>query len=406
MDKKILKASGIVGIGTIISQILGFLFFTILARYYSQSDYGFINYTISVAALAATIVTAGYPSSLVRFIAKHKGKQEVVNEYFSSIITINAGLLFLVIIGVIVIYGFDIGILSIVIGYSVVYIYLGMIRGFIHYTKIALFNILRNLLKIVALIILSYILYIKSPISIILLYAFGGWIVILILELLYPTKIRYSTNFISRKKIIECTKFSIPIMISTYAYSLLTYSPIIALKYFVNDYSIIGIFATAMTLTMVFGFIPLALITITMPTISTIENKKMRIKYTTQSLWIVIISGFFIFACIYVFGENILEFFFTEKYIQSYPILLILSIGAIFSGIRTVFSSLWEGSGTPIISSYDIIVASIICIAMSYLLIPTIGSKGAAYGYSCGLVASVIVDSIFWIRYRYTIEKT
>ncbi|MBU4256599.1 MAG: oligosaccharide flippase family protein, partial [Candidatus Thermoplasmatota archaeon] len=71
LDRKIIRGATWVGIGNVTSQVLALLFMVILARFYSKSDYGLIGYTISVGTLAAIIVAAGFPSALVRFIAKN-----------------------------------------------------------------------------------------------------------------------------------------------------------------------------------------------------------------------------------------------------------------------------------------------------------------------------------------------
>lgn len=401
IDSKILKGATWVGIGNVISQALALFFMVILARFYSKADYGLIRYTIYVGTLAATIVAAGFPSALVRFIAKYLGKKEKIDKYFTNIFTITLALLLAVIIGVMIIYKFNIGIISIVIGYSVVYIYLGVIRGFIHYKKIALFNILRNLVKIIVLVVLCYVLFIRSPLFIVLLYAFGGWIAIIVLEIASPTHIRYSPHLISRKVMKEVTTFSIPVMVSMIAFTTLSSIPVIAIKSF-YDYEIVALYSAAMTLTIVFGFISVAITTITMPKISNVEDKKRRIKYTVQSFWLVLATGIALYVLIFFFGKLGIEIIFTEKYVLSYPILLILSIGAIFAGLRGVFCALWEGSGHPIISTYDIASASAVCITLSLLLVPSLGPIGAAYGYSLGLITAVLVDLIYWIKYRYT----
>jgi len=401
LDSKILKGATWVGIGNVTSQILAFLFMVILARFYSKNDYGLIRYVISVGTLVATIVAAGFPSALVRFIAKNLGKQKKIDEYFTNIFTITLGLLFVVVIAVMIIYKFDMMITLIVIGYSVVYIYLGMIRGFIDYKKIALFNILRNLVKVAILLILCYALFVKSPLFIVLLYAFGGWIVILLLELVNPSRIHYSPALISRKTMKEVTVFSIPVMVSMIAYTALSSIPVIAIKYF-YDYELVALYSAAMTLTVLFTFIPTALVTITMPKISNVENKSQRIKYTVQSFWFVLASGIVLYIPIFFFGKFALGMIFTEKYVPSYPALLVLSVGTIFTGLRNVFCALWEGSGRPIIGTYDIACASAVCITLSFLLVPCIGSIGAAYGYSLGFVTAVIVDLVYWIKYRHT----
>jgi O-antigen/teichoic acid export membrane protein len=401
VDSKILRGATWVGIGNITSQILAFFFMVILARFYSTSDYGLIRYVIYVGTLAATIVAAGFPSALVRFIAKHRGKQEKIDEYFTNIFTITLGLLFAVVMGVTIIYKSNVGIISIVIGYSVVYIYLGVIRGFMHYKKIALFNVLRNLVKIVVLVILCYILLVRSPVFIVILYAFGGWIVILILEVANPTHVHYSPSLISRKTMKEVTTFSIPVMISMLAYTTLLSIPVIAIKSFYN-YELVALYSAAMTLTILFSFIPTAIVTMTMPKISNVEDKKQRIKYTVRSLLLVLITGITLYIFIFFFGKLALEIIFTERYVPSYPILIVLSIGAIFAGLRDVFCALWEGSGHPIIATYDMASASAVCITSSFLLVPSIGPIGAAYGYSLGLITAVLVDLIYWIKYRYT----
>lgn len=401
LDQKIIKASSVVGFGTIISQISGFLFFTILARFYSITDYGFINYVISVGSLALAIIATGFPVALTRFIAKYLGKQEKIDGYFTNAFTINLGLLFAVIVGLMIIYGFDIGIISLVIGQFVVYMYLGIIRGFIHYKKIALFNIIRNFVKLGVLVVLCYVLFVKSTLFIILLYAFGGWIAILILEVANPTHVHYSPRRISRKIMKEITVLAMPMIVSTVAYTTLSSIPVIVIKSFYN-YEIVGLYSVAMTLTVIFSFVPTALVTITMPMISNVADKKRRVGYTVQSIWLTLFSGIALYILIIFFGEMALELLFTKKYVPAYSILLVLATGAIFAGLRNVFASLWQGSGHPLIATFDMTSASAVCITLSILLVPSLGPIGAAYGYSLGFVTAVLVDLIYWIKYRYT----
>jgi O-antigen/teichoic acid export membrane protein len=136
-----------------------------------------------------------------------------------------------------------------------------------------------------------------------------------------------------------------------------------------------------------------------MPLISKTDDKNLRIKYTKRSLQIVLLTGILGYILLFFFGEILLKLLFTEKYVLSYPILLVVAIGGIFSSLRNIFCALWEGMGSPIISTYDIVVASIVCILTSYLLIPLMGAIGAAYAYVFGIGMAVVIDLIFWIRY-------
>ena len=167
LDKNLIKSAALIGIGSVTAQALALCFMMVLARIYSRSDYGLISYTISVGTLASTFVAAGFPASFVRFLSRYSDDQNKIDIYFSNILTVTLGILMLVCAAVAVIYRLDVGIISIVIGYSVVYIYLGIIRGFIDYWKIALFNVLWNLFKIVVLVIASYVFLIKSPLFVV-----------------------------------------------------------------------------------------------------------------------------------------------------------------------------------------------------------------------------------------------
>lgn len=404
MNKNLIKASTFVGFSTIISQILGTLFVVMLARFYSVNDYGYISYVMNVGGIAVTIVAAGFPSGLVRFISKNLEDKEKVEEYFSNISTITVGLLFIVIASIVNVYGFNIEIISVIIGLSIANLYLAVIRGFIDYKKIALFNIFRNCINLILLCVLCYILNTGSTSFIIMVYAFGSWVTIIVIETVYPKHIRYNLSSISTSKLKEVTAYCFPIMISMFAYTIISNFPVIIIKNFYS-YELVGIYTAALTITTIFNFIPTAISTITMPTISSLESKDetniLEINYyTMQSLKIVLITGIILYMLILISGEYLIELIFTEKYSQSYQILLILSIGSIAGGFRNVFCSLWEGIGMPIISTYDIIIASLICTISSYLLVPIIGPIGAAYGYNLGLFASVAIDLIFWKKYN------
>jgi O-antigen/teichoic acid export membrane protein len=400
LDRNLAKEISWIGIGSIVAQALGLIFMLILARTYSVSDYGLINYTISVGMIVSTFVTAGFPSALVRFISKYINNQEKIDMYFTNVLIATLVILFFVSTVVSVIFR-DAGIISIVVGYSLISIYLGIIRGFIIYWKIAIFNVLWNLIKVVVLAIVSYIFFIKSPLFVILLYAFGGLGAIIILELLDLTHIHFHKNYISKRVIKEISSFSIPVTVSMVAYSTLSSIPIILIKSS-EGYYWAGLYSAALALTAIFSIIPTAITTITMPKISSIDNKRLRIQYTKQSIKLVLIAGIILFIFIFFFGKLVLQIAFSEKYVASYQFLLVLSAGATFAGLRNVYSALWEGSGRPIISTYDIATASIICISLSLFLIPYLGPIGAAYGYSLGLFTAVLVDLFFWMRYRYS----
>lgn len=392
--------SGVIGISAVIAQFFGLLFLVIIARFYSQADYGYINYVIQIGGLAATVVAAGFPSAMARFLSRSENNQDKLDRYFSNIFTLTGGLLVITVLAMIGLYGFDIGIISIVIGYSIAYMYLGLNRGLLNYKKIAAYNLLSSLFKILPLLLLCLIFLDKSFNYVLLIYAFAPCLAIFAIEGLISTKIHYSRKYVSGDIIKEVVVFSVPVMISTLGYTALSSIPVLAIKHF-YDYQLVGIYSVAITVSVVFTFVPEAINVIMMPAVSRSNNRKSRIELVTQSIWIVLLTGIILYSALLIVGKPFLVMVFTEKYVESYPILVIMAAGAILAGIRNVFCSLWEGSGHPAIATLDICVAAAICTGVGIWLLPGLGPIGAAYGYTLGLTCAVLIDGYFWVRYRY-----
>jgi len=132
---KMLQATSFIGAGNIAAQGFGFLFFVILTWFYSKDDYGSIRYMVQIGGFIATVVAAGYPTALARFVASSRDDESVRDAYISSGAFAVAIILILATTVTLVVYNFNLGIVSIVIGTTVVMVYLGLLRGCVSYIK-------------------------------------------------------------------------------------------------------------------------------------------------------------------------------------------------------------------------------------------------------------------------------
>jgi O-antigen/teichoic acid export membrane protein len=88
-------------INTAITSLLGFFFWMVVARFYTEGEVGYSSAIISAIGLLAMISMAGLNSSLIRFLPQAKKPQDLIN----SCLTISG--LFSVVISIIFIVGLD-----------------------------------------------------------------------------------------------------------------------------------------------------------------------------------------------------------------------------------------------------------------------------------------------------------
>ncbi len=396
-NKVLIKNTTTIGLGNIIGRILGYFLLIIIARWMTKSEYGETRYIISLAQLIAIFITFGLPTASTHYIAKYKNNEKR-NFYFSTIISLY--ILILIITEFIIIFLFWNRpiIIFATIGYSLPLIYLGILRGTMEYKKFSMTLVFRNLTKFIILFLLFYTIGINKT-STLLVYSFGGWITIIILETIKKSDFHYISDTVSKKYIKKILKYSIPVLITTFSYSLIIQCPIIFLEYFM-EYEDVAIYSIAFTLSLTYGLVPSAISTVTMPKISTISERTKINQILIQSFLITIFTGLMLWIGTIFLGKWILNIIFAEKYQESFAPLLILSIGSIFLGLRNTFSALWDGIQKPIYNTYNTCGGAIAILISSFLLIPIYGVMGAAISFSMGWIISVLINSLFWIRYK------
>jgi len=72
--QKVAKGAGIVFIGTVIGTILGFAERVLIARYYTQAQYGVFSLALVLLNIFAVIATLGLQEGVARQIAYYRGK--------------------------------------------------------------------------------------------------------------------------------------------------------------------------------------------------------------------------------------------------------------------------------------------------------------------------------------------
>ncbi|MDG6221069.1 MAG: oligosaccharide flippase family protein [Candidatus Thermoplasmatota archaeon] len=396
--RELVGSASMIGAGNVAGQIMAFLFFMILAREMGRNEYGEVRFIIGIASLAAVTLSAGLPTTMTHFLAKNKDDKRESTRYFSTIIAMFLAALLITELFVFVLFWHNPIVLLVVLGYSLPLLYMGIARGRMQYKKYSLLTAFGNAAKLGLFFVFFYSIGISKPVAL-LIFSFGSWIALLALEILWPIGLKFRWRNVSKKTAKEVLPFSMVVLSSTLAYTILTQIPLIFLGITRADADV-AIYSVAFTLSVAYTIIPVAILTITLPDISSSKKKNVSMRIFKRSAFAIILSGLLLLLGTIFFGRWLLEFLFTDVYVESYLSLVVLSVGSIFLGLRNAFGALWQGGGRPKFSAYDAILGASVALASSTILIPIFGPLGAASAYTLGWMSSVLLGSIFWLQLK------
>jgi O-antigen/teichoic acid export membrane protein len=168
------------------------------------------------------------------------------------------------------------------------------------------------------------------------------------------------------------------LVISTLSVSLYTQITSLALVFLESTYEL-GLYSVAATIGISWSFVNQAIITSVLTKIFKEKNNNSAylmfsyLNYVVISISILAIIGF-VFL-----GKFLILFLYGEEYSNSYPLLIILSISALFSGLGTIASrTILRENGYKYIAKKSLTIA-ILSIPISFLYIKYFGLIGAAY---------------------------
>ena len=391
IDKEFIKGSATFGLGYATARVLGLLFFIIVARICIPEDYGYIRYSIAVAGIAGVaLVSQG--TTLARYLGKYKGNKEIENQYFSNIVIAVLITLFIVVLVLfIILYIADklhVGIFLVVIGTTISEIYYGLLRGFIFYIRLTLFLIGTNVVKIALILLIFYTGY-YQPQLVLAIFGLSCIVPLLFMELKKPSPVSFKIKTVSKETLKELGKFSVPIIVASYAYSLITSFDTICIEHYLGMYEV-GIYSVAKTLGQIFVFVPLAINTILMPKVAGFNEKKEIKRYLKLSLVLVISASLVLLSGIFIFQRELIELIFTAKYLEATTVLCIYSIGMALSSVYGVFQTTLIGIGKPFLPMAILSICAIFNIAGNIYIVPQWGIWGAGIVFVSTYLIAVI----------------
>lgn len=412
--KRIVKTSVIVFIGIFISKILAYTYRIIVARYFGPEIYGLFSLALVILGLFISVSSLGLSEGLLRFIPVYRGRNDqnriryfikLSSKIFLILGIISAALMFLLseFISINIFHNEllipFIQIFSILIPISLLLnLFLSIIRA---YEKISaysfIFNILQNIAKLLAIILLIFI-GIKSNAVI-----FSYIIAIAIMLIASYLYCRYKLVEVFGKYILngkakslarkELFSYSIPLMFAAVTTLLFYWVDSLSIGYF-KTAADVGFYNVAVPIAMLFYLTPEIFMQLFFPLINkeySKGNTKLINDLSKQiGKWIFIINLPALIIMLF-FPGVIINILFGKEYLVAETALRILAVGAFFNSLSTISYNLVSMAGKSKLLLSNIISFSILNLILNIILVPKYGINGAAIATSISYLLMSIV---------------
>lgn len=409
--RKIAKGAFSVFLGSIISGVFAFIIQICVVRSLTQTDYGVFSLVLSISGIAVSLAMIGLPQGVTKFIAYHraqKNSEKILGTVKASLeITGITGIAFFLIIffganflarifgnGALVL---PLKIYSIAVPFLVfarlaVYIFRGFGRADI---KVLFEQILSNVILLASLGLLFLLGF--SLLRVVYVHLITA-IIIFVLIVLYSWRkyFRLAKKHAALSMRKNLLLFSAPLIFRKFLANIISRSDSLMLGYFKNT-AVVGMYNVALPLA---NYIPLFLTSanfLYLPMATQLYANKQITAF--KRMYIVITKWLFaaalpIFLILFLFPQVILKFFFGAEYVAGSTVLMILSVGFVFSIFLGPNVQVLLVLGKPGFLMWTSLAAAISNIILNLILIPVYGPVGAAIASGIALAITNIVVSI------------
>ena len=417
--KELLLGSAMSFLAKITGIMLGFVLTFVIARFYGSEELGNYSIVLSVMSVAFIMGTLGTNTSVLRLLPEQIAKHSYCSAYrlywklFYIVLSSS-----LVVSLVIYVFSERISnnlfhkpylsdllqaVAPVVIFASIGTLSVASIRAL---KNIKLFSILQTILPVIQLVFLLFLTLLffqkyNSVYTWIIANLLWGTMAFYLLIKLFKASVNNKMDNVSVPKTTNLLKISIPMMLTTVMSMIVTQTDIFMLGS-MSTAKNVGIYSTAMKLSMLSTFILTSVNVILAPKISELyySNKNDELKILmNKTVKLISLSSLPIFLVLIFFGEYLFSLF-GKEFVTGYTAMILLLTAQAISVLSGPTEFFLNMTGYQNQLNYIIIVAAIVNILLNYLLIPRYGMNGAAFASMISLISLKIINTLY-IRYKF-----
>ncbi len=409
-DLRFITESGMLAIGIAIARVLGFGFSFILARRLEPESFGYIQYTITLAGIVAIGTQPFVQHVLARFVGKEAADQERLAQTLHAIWYLLLGITALTVIVVVplLLLGgrFSVGVMVIFFGLTLFYSYYGLARGFMASRRLLIAYLGSNVVQIIAIVIVYQFGRSQSPMPALLIYGLSYLLPIAILQVWKPLPLHFHLRLPDKAISLEVLRFSIPIWISHAAYIFYAGVDILLIERHLST-AAVGTYTLTKTISAVFGFVPLGLITLLLPKVASLP-KEQHASLLKRTLLLALLVNSVVFTVYALAYSWFIETFFGPAYLLPLSVMLMIALSDILFGFHGIITAVVVGANHPQLETISRVVIVVFAIGIGSWLIPRFGLVGAGmmmFGSGIVSILTYVVAAVLHKSRNRTLEK-
>ena len=370
-----------------------------IARYLGPTQFGLLSYAQSFVGFFGAIAALGFDSVLVRELVKNSSlsKDFLGTAFILKLIATLFSILLLYFISIIVNDKYE-NILIMIISISLIFKAFNVIDMFFQSKVISKYSVYSNIFALfVSSIVKIFLIFFKAPlIAFVFVIVFETFLVS-ISYLYWYLKVsgefffkKIKFNFNIAKNLL---KSGLPLLLSSMAVALYMRVDQIMIQNMIDSRAV-GNYAAAVKLSEVFYFFPGIIVNSLFP--SVITAKKMsdklyyeRFKFLFMLVFVICLISALI---IVVFGKDIIDLLYGEKYLDASKVLIIHIWTGIFVSLGLVSGKWYIIENLENYLFFRTILGLILNIILNFFLIPILNIEGAAIAT---LISQIFVGYFF-----------
>ena len=370
-----------------------------IARYLGPTQFGLLSYAQSFVGFFGAIASLGFDSVLVRELVKNSSlsKDFLGTAFILKLIATLFSILLLYFISIIVNDKYE-NILIMIISISLIFKAFNVIDIFFQSKVISKYSVYSNIFALfVSSIVKIFLIFFKAPlIAFVFVIVFETFLVS-ISYLYWYLKVsgefffkKIKFNFNIAKNLL---KSGLPLLLSSMAVALYMRVDQIMIQNMIDSRAV-GNYAVAVKLSEVFYFFPGIIVNSLFP--SVITAKKMsdklyyeRFKFLFMLVFVICLISALI---IVVFGKDIIDLLYGEKYLDASKVLIIHIWTGIFVSLGLVSGKWYIIENLENYLFFRTILGLILNIILNFFLIPILNIEGAAIAT---LISQIFVGYFF-----------
>jgi O-antigen/teichoic acid export membrane protein len=383
-----------------LARLLGFAFALVVAGNFSPSDYGAIQYAITLAMVIAIGTQPLGQHVLARFIGKLKDDPHELRRYVASVWVLLAavfGLTLLIALPTLAITGkLNAGIPVILMGVTLFYAYWGLARGFLAPHKLTAAYLGSNAVQLLLVLILLRSLGLHSTLLVLLIYGLSYIVPLGLLQWRWPLPAALQFSLADRGVVRELARFSRPIWLSHACFMLFSAIDVLLLERLAGTASV-GVYSVAKTLGAVLLFVPVGVSTLLVPKAANLPRREQRQLLKRTLAWSLLISGG-VLALYLLLARPLVRAMFGPDYVAASGTYLALGLAMVLLGADNIVTAIVVGAGNPGFETASRVVALLAAAVVGWLCIPAFGTTGAALAMLAGSATGMVVFGVLIAR--------